>query len=200
MKCLLCHGFCFGNDYWENLAPLLGMECEFFDPSKKYDDSQEYIGIGHSIGFQKLNNSGIKFKALIGLQGFVNFCGDEGRVHQMISKNLDKMIRLFSENVEKARAAFVQSCKYDKQINESDSLEILLQDLEDLKRKYNHCGCKSLVIGTTGDPIILKEILKDNFSHNPNVTLKFVQGEHHVLGWKDAKVVSQMIQEFLNIK
>jgi len=197
MKCLLCHGFCFGNDYWENLIPLLEMECDFFDPSKKYDSNQEYVGIGHSIGFQKLNNSGIKFKALIGLQGFVNFCGNDSNLRQTIFENLDKMTHLFSRNVEKSRTSFFQACKYEKQCNERDNLEILLQDLETLRHKYYHCGCNSLVIGTLEDPIVFSKILKDNFLHCSNVTLKFISGNHHALGWKDAKIVAQMIHEFL---
>lgn len=200
MRCLLCSGFCFGNDYWENLSHLLDMECEFFDPAKKYDDDKEIVGIGHSIGFQKLNNSGIKFKALIGLQGFLNFCGDDPILNKKLSANLDKMKALFSRNAEKARVSFLQLCGYEKPGGECASLEILLQDLESMKSKYNHCGCKSLVIGTNDDPIILPQILHDNFSDRSDVSLKIMQGKHHVLGWKDAEHVAHMIHEFLNVK
>ena len=62
MTYLLCSGFGFDNGYWKNLIPLLDGEYEFFDSSFEASERRDYVGIGHSLGFLKLNNSGIKFR------------------------------------------------------------------------------------------------------------------------------------------
>ena len=69
---LLAHGFGFNNDYWKNLIPLLDGNIYFLD-DPNLDGSKVYIGIGHSLGFLKLNNSEFKFDALVALQGFLNY-------------------------------------------------------------------------------------------------------------------------------
>ena len=69
---LLAHGFGFTNDYWQNLIPLLDGNISFFN-DHNLDDSKTYIGLGHSLGFLKLNNSGLQFESLVALQGFLNY-------------------------------------------------------------------------------------------------------------------------------
>ena len=66
---LLAHGFGFTNDYWQNLVPLLDGNIYFFD-DLDLDKDKTYVGIGHSVGFLKLNNSGLQFDALIACRKF----------------------------------------------------------------------------------------------------------------------------------
>ncbi len=193
MKYLLCHGFSFSDEYWNNLVPLLDAAYEFFDENKNYDSAKNYIGIGHSIGFQKLNNSGIKFKALIGLQGFLNFCNND----PIILENIDRMIHSFSISTDKSVDFFHKVCGLPQAISNDSSADQLLSDLESMKYGYKHCGYPTMIIGTNDDPIISKQNIIDNFKSLPEIKLSFIEGQHHALGFLNAAEVVQQIQDFL---
>lgn len=195
MKYLLCHGFGFSNEYWSNLVPLLDAEYEFYDDQESYS-FEEYVGIGHSIGFQKLNNSGIKFKALIGLQGFLNFCGG----NLSVQKNIDRMMQSFSQNKSKSLQFFYNVCKFTGSLPQLNSMpiELLLEDLESMKYSYAHCGCPTLILATDNDPVIARDIVIENFKYLPNIKVEIIAGDHHTLGFVDAEKVADQIKMFLN--
>lgn len=203
IKYLLCHGFGFSDAFWKNLTPLLDDEYEFFSEEKSVgyqllSTKLNYVGIGHSIGFQKLNNSGINFKALIGLQGFLNFCGNEPNQRTLLTKNLSKMIFAFSKNKTKALYFFHQLCGVKHPSPPDLPLKCLLQDLHSMKISYKHCGCPTLIIATNEDPIISQSILADNFEKTPQVTVDLVTGKHHLLGFLRPDEVAKQTKNFLN--
>ena len=103
---LLAHGFGFTNDYWQNLVPQLNGNIHFLsDPN--LDKEKTYIGIGHSLGFLKLNNSGLKFEALVALQGFLNYCGSSVRMQKIreagIAKVRDRVLTNKNESLRQFR-------------------------------------------------------------------------------------------------
>jgi pimeloyl-[acyl-carrier protein] methyl ester esterase len=195
---LLCHGFGFSNEYWKNLAPLLDGDVVFFDDGYEIDKTKRYGGIGHSLGFQKLNNSGIKFDFLIGLQGFLNFCGFEPREKKLREKNIGRLMKMFIQDASSTLKAFYDACQYSNSIPENIYVDDLLTDLLSMKKSYVHCGCSTLIIGSNVDSIVPLSIIEDNFLNLPGVVMKKINGVAHSLGFAKAKEVSEEIRDFVN--
>lgn len=203
IKYLLCHGFGFSAEFWQNLIPLLDADYEFFDEKEAsqyliFDTKISYIGIGHSIGFQKLNNSGIIFKALVGLQGFLNFCGNKPVQRSFLKKNLTKMIASFSKNKTKSLRFFHQLCGTNLSFPTNFPLECLLKDLHSLGQSYEHCKCPTLIIATDKDPVVSRDIIINNFQRLPQVTIDFIDANHHLLGFLQPNEVMTRIKHFLS--
>lgn len=197
MRYLLCHGFGFTNTYWKNLIPLLDYEYEFWYKNFITSPGKIYIGIGHSIGFLKLNNSGIKFKALIGLQGFLNFCGTELNQKNIREKNLNRMIELCSQNPTNFLNFFHKTCGYLEETLEYPTKEELISDLNMMKHSYPHCKIPTLIIGSNSDKIVDPSILEDNFSNEKFVQLQYIDNVPHNLGYSKPKETFDMIKNFL---
>ena len=197
MTYLLCHGFGFCDDYWNNLIPYLDCEYEFYNEDFSADTDKDYIGIGHSLGFLKLNNSGIKFKALIGLQGFLNFCGEEITRKQRLEKTLDRMIDQCLADHNRFLKFFYNLCGYQLEPNLSKfDKHQLISDLNTMRYKYEHCGARTLIIGSKQDRVVEHSILLDNFEDNENVQLKYINQVNHTLGFSKASDVFALIKNF----
>ena len=198
MTYLLCHGFGFTHEYWKNFAPLIcDADVEFFDENFVPDLHKTYVGVGHSLGFLKLNNSRIKFRALIGLQGFLNFCGTNPTQKKLLQKNLDRMIFAFKKDLKHSLEFFYNFCGYDGAIPDNLSVEKLISELEMMKSSFYHCKAPTLIIGSYDDPVVEKNILIDNFQNKNQITLKFLDNAKHSLGYQKSKEVFDMIQIFL---
>lgn len=223
MTYLLCHGLGFTNDYWKNLIPLMsnaynGAKFAFFDEHFCLVPNEDYIGIGHSIGFLKLNNykmnhSLVKLKALIGLQGFLNFCGTLQPYRSERLKTIDKMISICSKDYQKFLIFFHKVCGYSTEADEvfpylEISKEKLIEDLKLMKNAYKHCGIPTLIIGSFEDSIVGPYILRDNFVNRTKPTtekvdnflpihLRFVKGINHTLGYSKSGEVFKIIRQFL---
>lgn len=197
MRYLLCHGFGFTDDYWKNFVPLLNYEYEFWHKNFRPKEGKSYIGIGHSIGFLKLNNSGIKFKALIGLQGFLNFCGNNQIRKNIREKNLNRMIEFCSETPEDFLRFFYKSCDYHENIPPDISKDELISELNIMKFSYPHCKVPTLIIGSHSDKIVETSILEDNFNCNKLIRLKYIDNVSHNLGYSKSKEAVDMIIDFL---
>lgn len=197
MTYLLCSGFGFDNGYWKNLIPLLDGEYEFFDSSFNSFERKDYVGIGHSLGFLKLNNSGIKFQALVGLQGFLNFCSGEPSRNSFLQKNLNRMMMNCERDTERFLEFFRNLCGYEERVEKNFSKEELRKDLESMKYSYEHCSVPTLIIGSEQDKIVEPRILQDNFSNNPSIQLKYVDEVNHTLGFSKSAEVFKIIKAFL---
>jgi pimeloyl-[acyl-carrier protein] methyl ester esterase len=188
---LLCHGFGFSHEYWRNLTPLLDGDIVYFD--KNFTAKRSYIGIGHSVGFQKLNNSDIKFDYLIGLQGFVNFCGSAEESKKEREQNIDRMIKAFQTNALMSLKMFYNACGYEGSIPETP-VEELIEDLISMKKSYRcRDDCPVLIIGSDDDEIVPMSIISDNFADLRNVTTEKINGVPHSLGFLKAAEVSEKI-------
>lgn len=220
---LLSHGFGFNDSYWDNFIRYLeqhnqakasankaSINYEFFSEDFKPDNQKEYIGIGHSIGFLKLNNFKLKhpemnLSALIGLQGFLNLCGSDPEQKKLRQKNLDRMIKIFSKDLLSSLIFFYGICGYptDKSIPADLSEDKLMEDLELMKSAFEFCSVPTLIIGSQDDVVIDRNILQDNFGKLldggsvPTVQLRFINGVGHTLGFSEPKEVFEMIQKFL---
>ncbi|MDR3030793.1 MAG: methyltransferase domain-containing protein [Holosporales bacterium] len=191
----MAHGLGFSDEYWENLIKKLPGEFIFYREGLLLNKNKHYVGIGHSLGFQKLNNSGIKFDLLFGLQGFLNFCGTDERLKEIRKKNLDKMIKMFQADWQNALESFYQSCDYPGNIPNNISKEDLVRDFELLKTDNKHCGAKTVIIGSYDDRIVPPILIEDNFACLNNVLIKYVDKAGHSLGFNMSEVIANIIQE-----
>ena len=198
MTYLLCHGFGFNNSYWDNLIPLLDDEYEFFDANFKMSSEKNYVGVGHSLGFLKLNNSGVNFRALVGLQGFLNFCGSEPGHRKILQKNLERMMKECEKNPTRFLKFFHKLCGHDRQFDlQNFSKENLINDLKIMRNSYKHCGSPTLILGSHEDKIVEDMILKDNFENKKNIRLRYIDGVNHTLGFSKPKETVEAIRHFL---
>lgn len=190
---LLCHGFGFTQDYWRNLAPLLDGDIAYFCETF-VDEGRRYVGIGHSIGFLKLNNSNVKFDYLVGLQGFVNFCGTEDKLKKIRQKNVDRMIKTFETDAVRSLRMFYNACGHQGSMPKSVDSENLISDLKSMKHAYEcRSDCPILIIGNDDDEILPPSILNDNFDHVSNAEIRKINGVSHLLGFKKADEVANEI-------
>lgn len=215
---LFCHGFGFSDDYWDGFVQLLehfsgedNCSCEFFDAKFTPDKNTEYIGIGHSVGFLKLNNfkrqnPKMRMKALVGLQGFLDFCGSDPAKRKTRIENLDKMIRVFGKNPENALRFFWRACGYPTEgtaIPTNLSKNELIADLELMKCSFAHCSVPTLIIGSFEDTIVEPCVLFDNFCSSylkeaQNILqLSVINGVNHTLGFSKPTETLGIIQTFL---
>ncbi|MDR1435066.1 MAG: hypothetical protein LBI77_01505 [Puniceicoccales bacterium] len=195
---ILAHGFGFTNDYWQHLAPLLDGNIYYFG-GEDIDSKREYIAVGHSLGFLKLNNATLNFSHLIGLQGFLNFCGGDNSLRKIIEPRLDEAMENFSSNPKTALKIFYEMCGYFGDVPENISRETLLFELKMMKKFYPHCGVKTLVLGTQNDAIVCDAVIGDNFSKIDGVTVKILNLEiNHTLGFHSPEIVANEIEQFTN--
>jgi pimeloyl-[acyl-carrier protein] methyl ester esterase len=195
---LLRHGWGFSNEYWRNLVPLLDGDIVFFDDDYKIDKTKRYIGIGHSVGFQKLNNSGINFDFLVGLQGFLNFCGSEPSEKKLREENIDRLGKMLVADAVQTLKTFYDACRYPDPVPENISVDDLAADLLSMKKSHAHCGRPTLIIGSDEDQIVPMSIINDNFDRMPNVVVEEINGVVHSLGFFKAKEVSEKIKDFID--
>ncbi|MDR3317549.1 MAG: hypothetical protein LBS71_01945 [Puniceicoccales bacterium] len=194
---LLAHGFGFTNDYWNNLIPLLDGNVYYLD-TKNLDSQQEYIGIGHSFGFLQLNNSKFQFSHLIGLQSFLNFCGNNPHLRKVIEPQLNKIIENYNLNANSTLKNFYEICGYAGTIPKNISQKILNSELEMMKKSYAHCGVKTLIIGIKNDSVVSEEVIMDNFSGIHGVTIKILDlNVNHTLGFHHSEIVADEIDQFI---
>ena len=195
MKYILSAGFGFPNNYFANLIPFLNGEILFLDDCKtKFYENEVIIGIGHSLGFLKLNNSGINFDILIGLQGFIDFCGN----NEKRKNNINSMMKLCAKNPNKFLEFFYKTCGYNEKISTNLNSQKLINDLELMKLKYNHCGKKTLIIGSEDDQIVPPEIIENNFQKIDNVKIQYVDDGKHALGYRKSNEISKIITHSIN--
>ena len=175
IKLLFCHGWGFDPGFFTPLKKLYAKhEMVFWDlgyfgtPSiviPPHMEKECWIGIGHSLGFFKLIDSDLPFKALVGLQGFVNFLGNRPALRKERSKQFDRLQKnLFLDPIQ-TMAAFYARCGVDMH-KKNHNLTRLQEDLDLIGTS---CYDPSLlkipyrILGSLNDPIVTPSLLYDNF-------------------------------------
>ena len=91
------------------------------------------------------------------------------------------------------------SVTYDS-ITTDISLSTLLAELEMMEHNYQHCGAKTLVIGSTDDLIVPMSIINDNFDNLKDVTILRLPSGRHALGHLHPKLIAEKIMDFISCK
>lgn len=211
-KYIFCHGFGASPKYWNQLQKFytpvdcinwdLGYFKDLNQDIPEIGEGDELIGISHSLGLTKLLQSRIKFKAIIGIQGFVNFQGNNAALYKVRSKLLDEMISNFRNTPIESLSKFYEDSGFilPPSYIASANFTRLLNDLESLKQDYTNLigNTPCLILGSEDDPKITPHVLKDNFSCASSVKLVIHSSGKHALGYTHTDYVSDQINSFLD--
>ncbi len=191
---VLSHGFGFDHNYWGSLIPLLDSDYIFFDKINTIDKNVNYVGIGHSVGFQKLNNSHIPFKALIGLQGFIDFCANDAERIAVLNQ-VESLLQ--SSSIEKFLPFFYKACGYVGEVDAKYDKNDLLQDINEMRTSYKYCDVPGLILYSHDDKIVSYDVINNNFSKEQNVDIRCLDNCSHSMGYVNAAMCAQQINMFL---
>jgi pimeloyl-[acyl-carrier protein] methyl ester esterase len=160
----------------------------------------EWIGIGHSIGFLKLVQSPIPFKALVGLQAFTNFFGYNRRIQQRRRFEYELFLKQLHESPQNTLRRFYKICGLvldEKRLEYLDS-QRLHDDCRLLDAKEERIFCKQIrILGSWDDSIVSPELIMDNFFNRSGVTISMTDEARHALGVKQVQWVYSEIKRFL---
>lgn len=196
MNFLLCHGWGFDASYWDNLAPLLAphtvyrVDLGYFGNPQPFPTSGTWVGIGHSLGLSKLLQTPLNFRALIALNSFLNFLGEDSSLRK---QGLQAMIHQFEMNPSQTLSSFYTACGLSFPLKSTINTSLLLDDLNalfiDYTNFYPKTPCLSLV--SSNDPIVPLEC-----SLNKNRVS--IEQTGHSLGFNHALSVKTKLFEFLH--
>ena len=197
---VFCPGFSYSPDYWVNLVPLLPdftihhMDLGYFGDPIIPDIDEPVIGIGHSLGLIKLMQQNYQFKALIGLNGFVNFLGSDPDIHKRRALELDTFELLIHTSPGIALNFFHHRCGVT--LNQlSLNKERLLSDLDLLRQSFPAPDNLTL-IATQDDIVCPPELIWDNFGES-EVTMLDSGG--HGLGYNQAAEIVAIIKDRIHL-
>ncbi|MDR0351278.1 MAG: alpha/beta hydrolase [Puniceicoccales bacterium] len=198
---ILAHGFGFDHGYWKNLIHQLdhrNIKYLFFSHDLALDSQEKYVGLGHSLGFATLSNSRINFHAMLGLQCFCNFLGQDEKLRRIRKPQLDEMVRALQHNPKTCLEQFYNSCGYQAKSNNSPELEKLSAELQMLYEKFTPRPIPTLIIGSTKDKIVPKSLIEDNFKNHANVTIKYLNCAGHGLGHEKSDEIIELLTSFIH--
>ena len=216
---IFCHGWGFTPQFWQPLQGYLssqGIQCYAIDlgyeNDKDYVISQvpssdiDYVGVGHSLGLIKLLNLPLNYRALIGLQSFVNFLGSNPEIKSKRRRDLERMYRNFQDHPQITLDRFYQTCESLDQDSQKSSLQLISPNVQilsqDLTELFTPCALPSniplFILGTTQDKIVPPSLIYDNFASAKNVHIDFYQAKGHHLGYDYSQIVAKKILDFVN--
>ena len=204
-------GFAIGNTYWDRIVEFFrsrenanDVSIFFLDKVSDIDLSvYDYVvGIGHSLGFVKLIMSGIEFDAIVGIQAFVNFCGQEHRIRLQRLKELDEMYERLQRDASSELARFYAACglsEISDTLMETCCFDELCRDFKLLYRDdIRFPSAASLQIYSRFDGIVPNIITLSDFGLKKNVTISLVNHMHHNLGYDKHHMVANLILEYIS--
>ncbi|MDH5796552.1 MAG: hypothetical protein OEY79_03320 [Anaplasmataceae bacterium] len=204
---LFCHGFGLSNSYWKEIVPYFKEEeCIFLSYQNNFsycpnikDKNIEYIAIGHSLGFIKIQMLEINIKYFIGLNAFTNFLGFNNEIY----KKRYREYTIFKKNIlkftDKTLKKFYEQCGIN---NFYQPIDINTNNLENdlFLLKQNHFmknNTKTLIINSINDQVVSHDLTKDNFI-NQSISLIMMPDGKHSLGISDADKIANIIFDFIS--
>lgn len=213
-KFVFCHGFSCTPSFWKNMCSFFtSEECYYWDLGyyNNFDvhflqpqPSTKIIGIGHSLGLLKLVHCGMKFDLLIGINGFINFLGNNEQLRKKRQRELKVLKNSYIKDAQKAIINFIQRCGLSVEelsINLNSVYKAqLLQDLDFLEKDLKRSLPPTCIIAAEDDMIVPKVLVEDNFDDLSNVKQIFLKTGGHSLGFHCAGQIKLLIDDFLNEK
>lgn len=201
---VLCHGFGFTPQFWTRLIRDLGPErCTLLDlgyyggsvSPPSIPKAQRYVGIGHSLGLQKLYALPVLYTACIGLNGFVDFLGTCPKTRMHRTKELKALRYSLCQNVRLGMTQFIQRCGARNLLRymDLDSLN-LPRLLSDLDAFLHPCVVPTryatYIISAKNDVVVPLSVHDASLAVH---TIKVAKGGHS-LGWSYSHTIFHLIQ------
>lgn len=207
---IFCHGFGFDKNFWDNLVPYFAKNCTTYIDLGYFNNKLDFspkngdmptIGIGHSLGLLKLLKLKQQFDCLIGLNGFVNFLGNDDKLRKNRHQELERLKRNFKKSTITTMESFYKKCRISANMEKVHEInkDVAFNDLEYLSENISIPSHTSmLVIGAKDDVIVPPEVLWDNFNNHPNVAIQIMDQGKHGLGFTAPIEVHKRIINFVD--
>ena len=208
---VFCHGFAFNQNFWCNLTQYFaGEKCTYLDseyynsPSSPITENKDkIIAIGHSLGLLKLLCSGIKFDYIIGLNGFINFLGNDPCLQKKRRVELETLKQNFIKNPLLTLKSFYKRCGVPSFLSQIDNkkinLDTMLMDLHLLNSNINlPTNIPVLILGSEDDKIVPPALIYDNFDHYSNAEINITNKGKHGLGYLEEAYIYKKIMSFID--
>lgn len=211
----------FGSDYsyWDNLSlyfqdyNCVMLSEDYFRQNKCEDgeilqklksllENKYVIGVGHSIGYQKLcllqqKYDFIKLEKIVSICGFSRYLGNNPLLRPHRKAPLEMMKDSYAVNTLGTLMWFQMICGQSIPFFPSDIDEkFMFDDLKLLDDGVTSPNIPHLVLSSIDDYIIPFYIVEDNFRKLPDVEILYTEGAGHLLGMKEAAWVYTQIKDF----
>lgn len=203
--------------YWNHLIKFfpnhnaIMLSEDYFDEGDNCTDemfekickNKEIIGIGHSLGYQKLVCLAEKYdffkpKKLIALEGFSTFLSHIPFVREIRNLSVNAMKVLYSINPFMTLYVFQIACgEQFPYIPHKINKKKFLEDLNILFDDVKSPEIPHLVMSSLDDPIIPFYVIEDNFRKLQNKEIDYSFFSMHLLGTKNEKRVAAKISDFI---
>ena len=230
------HGFGFDKSFWHNLIPYFQESNEYnimvldhgyfsdtFNPKQIYNSTNtKYIGIGHSLGLNKLLFLKINYECLIGINCFINFLGNDLILKAQREKEYILFKKSFEKNPILTLKQFYSNCLTGA-IKNHATPESILKFRNDFKEKFipdqklinaqkllsdiellphiQEIKIPTLVINSNDDIIAPKILTNDNFSTVDNVAenidIIMLHNGGHIISHVFPKIIYETITNFI---
>jgi pimeloyl-[acyl-carrier protein] methyl ester esterase len=226
------HGFGFDKSFWENLIPYFqdsneynimvldhGYFSDTVDTKQIYNfTSTKYIGIGHSLGLNKLLSLNVNYECLIGINCFVNFLGSDLTLKAQREKEFFLFKKSFEKNPKLTLQIFYNKCLIGA-LGKNATTESILKFRNDFKKKFipdqkqiNHKKLLSdikflpqiyevqiptLVINSNDDIIAPKNLTNENFSRAKNFHIVMLDNGGHIISHVFPEIIYETITNFV---
>lgn len=157
-----------------------------------------WIGVGHSFGLIKLLESKIPFTALIGIQSFVHFLGNNPSIHRRQMKAVKVFEKSFETCPMTTLTGFREICGMLPPL--AFNRERLITDLVALKTNYTpllNPDIPMLLIGNQDDPIVPPDLFFDNFQNSANIKLIMNKQGGHGVPLSSVASIARQIDDFV---
>lgn len=216
---IFCHGWAGDRNFWNHLSSwfaknssnilgtvfldlgYFGEPCLNLPKDLQQSENINFIGIGHSIGLIKLLSLNIKFKALIGLQSFINFLGNNSVLRKKRTIELAALKKQFNINPIDTLKNFYKLANLNVNIDKYNCLNKnrLIEDLDLLFLDFKlDQTTPLLIIGAIDDVIVPSELILDNFGNLDYVTIDMLDFGQHSVGYRNAELIYKKIIGFID--
>lgn len=207
---VFCHGWGVDHHFWDPIKPYFSLKkCIYLDLgyfgkqnlSITKTNNEEFIGVAHSLGLTKLLNLRIKFKAIIGIQSFINFLGYDILLKQQRKYELETLEKFFLIQPKNCLSCFYNTNKLQiMKFNKTYMNTKLLYG--DLKLLYNNFILPTqlplLIIGALNDLVVPIKLIADNFAKHDNINFITYHDGNHNLCLNYSRNIFNDINNFVN--
>lgn len=199
--------------FWDNISHYFNahkttyIDSGYFNNPKPIDanviENNNCIAIGHSLGLIKLIRHNIKFKAIIGINSFINFLGNDPVLKRNRTLEYKALLLQFKRNPQLTLERFYQNCGLYSCENAPNTSQINIDSLQsEFSLLAENCtlpnNTPTLIIASKNDLITPLELIYDNFKKLKNVQIEEVNSKKHCLGLTESSLIYNKIKVFLN--
>lgn len=207
---IFCHGWGLDNNLWDPISTYFSSEkCIYLDlgyfGKQSLDIPQtnntEFIGIAHSLGLIKLLTLNIKFKAIIGIQSFINFLGYDELLYKKRKPELETLEKNFLAHPKNCLSYFYKKNKLQntKFNNVYINTKLLYKDLKILHHNFILPNkVPVLIIGALNDLVVPVNLIRDNFAKHANIDITIYNDGNHNLCLNYGQAIFNDINKFVN--